>query len=93
MTQQRNDMSTKHQKRRDDVLLQSMLNQSQFSRGYDEDENNGPNNYWFSYKEQKKRIFEVATLLFTYNEVSPSEAIDEAKEFVDVFFQEVIRHK
>ena len=69
----------------DDVLLQSMIDQTQFQADPTPDEA-----FWYSFPNQKKLAFNVATGLLAKHDMEPSEAVETAKNFIDHFYKEVI---
>ena len=48
--------------------------------------------YWFSWPNQQKLVFEIARQSFVEFDVAPEEAIKNAREFVDAFYKLEIKH-
>ena len=46
---------------------------------------------WYSYRHQKMYIFQIAKEMFVMNEVSAEEAIDEAQNFVNTYFEKIVK--
>lgn len=69
----------------DDQLLQSMINQTQFKESSNVEEG-----FWYSFPNQKRLAFGVASQLLIADEITPQEAVKTAKEFIDHFYSEVI---
>lgn len=64
----------------DDMILQAMLSQTQYSQPAQEEE------FWFSRGNQKKMVFDLGAKLLVSEEMTPQEAIEMAQEYVDTFY-------
>lgn len=67
----------------EDTVLNAMLEQSQFSKPQEEE-------YWYSRGNQKKMIYDLGSRLMVSEEMSPSEAIALAQEYVDTFYSMIL---
>lgn len=63
----------------DDTVLHSMLAQSQFAQPQEEE-------FWFSRANQKKMVYELGAQLLVSEEMTPTEAIAMAQDYVDTFY-------
>lgn len=63
----------------DDKILHSMLEQTQFAQAQEPE-------FWFSRANQKKMVYELGAKLMVAEEMTPTEAIALAQEYVDTFY-------
>ena len=63
----------------DDTVLHSMLAQSQFAQPQEEE-------FWFSRAQQKKMVYELGAQLLVSEEMTPTEAIAMAQDYVNTFY-------
>lgn len=71
---------------KDDIALEAMLQLSDKGREHD------PSNYWFSWPNQQKIVFQIATRSYLEFDMDPEEAVRGARDFVNTFYKLEIKH-
>ena len=72
----------------DDVALQVMLNNTQYKKQPEQ-----TTEHWFSFNNQKQLTFHLAANIYAISECDPKDAISDATDFVNQFYQSVMNPK